>query len=85
MPSASKDFLTQVLYDALAEPVGLLLQVDDFEGTRRGLYAARAAALDPQLSVLAIWPCDLDGGNMMVLKPPSKASTISEAQIAKAP
>ncbi len=66
--SASQDFKA-ILYQALAEPIGLLLQVSDFSKARQAFYRARAEAQDPALSILQLRASPgLPGGNLIILK-----------------
>jgi hypothetical protein len=57
--------LASILYQALGEPIGLLLTCSDEHKARQALYAARRAAGDPALDCLQIrmWP---DGGLAIV-------------------
>lgn len=50
--------LAPLLYSAVAEPIGLLLQASDPARLRQQLYAARAVLADPALAELQfrIWP-----------------------------
>lgn len=52
--------MTQLLYLALAQPIGLLVASSDREATRRSLYAAKYQAKDEALGDLQIrvspWP-----------------------------
>jgi hypothetical protein len=63
--------LTHLLYQALGEPIGLVLQVSDPSRVRQRLYAARTAAQDPDLAGLQIrqWIPDAEGrGNLVIVK-----------------
>lgn len=42
----------EILYQALASPLGLVLQVSNFTTANQALYRARAAVGDPALAVL---------------------------------
>lgn len=64
--------LTMFLYQALAEPIGLLLQADDPEATRQALYRARTVARDPELSNIQIRLVNLPDGNIALTKGQSK-------------
>lgn len=57
-----------VLWQALAEPVGLLLTANDPQKARQRLYAARQAAQDPDLDRLQIRMVDFDGGQIAIVK-----------------
>lgn len=54
-----------ILYQAFAEPIGLLLTCSDAGKARQALYAARRASADEALDCLQIrmWP---DGGLVIV-------------------
>lgn len=58
--SQTSDNATDLLYLALAEPIGLLLSTNDPERARQRLYTARRATGDPALAVLQFkmspWP-----------------------------
>ena len=43
-----------LLYEALAEPIGLVVQVSDFPLAQSRLYAARRKSGDPSLAVLQL-------------------------------
>lgn len=60
--------LKLILYSALAEPIGLLLQVSDFTRARQALYRARADAQDPGLAGLQFRASPgLSGGNLIII------------------
>lgn len=44
--------LLELLYAALAQPIGLVLHTSDTEQARQALYRARTRASDPALDVL---------------------------------
>lgn len=46
----------EVLYEALASPLGIVLLVDDVERARQTLYRLRREAADPDLQQLALAP-----------------------------
>lgn len=61
--------LQALLYSALAEPIGLLLQVSDFPRARAALYRARVEAKDPDLAQLQLRASPgLEGGNLIIVK-----------------
>lgn len=61
--------LRLILYAALAEPIGLLVQVSDFDRARQGFYRARAEARDPDLAQLQFRASPgLEGGNLVIVK-----------------
>ena len=49
----SQDLL-EYWYDALKQPVGLILRTSDVEALKQRLYAARRAASDPRLIDLTL-------------------------------
>lgn len=61
--------LQVLLYQALAEPMGLLCQANpDLETARQRLYAARRAAADPDLDVLQFRASPFAEGNLVIVK-----------------
>lgn len=61
--------LKAILYSAMADPIGLLLQVSDFSRARQALYRARAEAADPDLAVLQFRASPgLPEGNLIIVK-----------------
>ena len=57
-----------ILYQALAEPIGLLLQCPDWAKARQALYRARAEAKDPSLAALQFRASPgLVGGNLIIV------------------
>ena len=65
---SQQDQLRAMLYQALAEPIGLLLQTSDFNRARQALYRARAEAQDPELSGLQFRASPgLDGGDLVIV------------------
>ena len=67
--SSQSEKMTMVLYAALAEPVGLLLEVSDFDQARQALYRARAEAKDEDLNQLQFRASPgLSGGNLIIVK-----------------
>jgi hypothetical protein len=61
--------LQALLYQALAEPIGVLCSVEpNLETARQRLYAARRAAQDPDLSVLQFRASPFAEGNLVIVK-----------------
>lgn len=61
--------LKLILAQALAEPIGLLLQVSDFGRARQALYRARAEANEPALAMLQFRASPgLEGGNLIIVR-----------------
>lgn len=58
----------QFLYQALAEPIGLLLRTSDVPRARTRLYAARKALADPALAGLQIRMSPLPEGDIIIVK-----------------
>ena len=59
--------IKEILYLALAEPVGLLLQVGDFHRDRAKLYSTRAQIGDPSLSGLQFRAVNFEDGNLAIV------------------
>lgn len=58
-----------LLYEALAEPIGLLCQATpDFERGRQRLYQTRRALGDPALEVLQFRASPFEDGNLIICK-----------------
>lgn len=69
MSGPSLPELQALLYEALAQPIGLLVQVSDFARARAALYRARNEAKDPALSALQFRASpELEGGNLIIVK-----------------
>ena len=62
--------LLEILYDALNEPVGLLVQVENLALGRQQLYKARRDASDPALARLQFRQSPIEGGNLVIVKGP---------------
>lgn len=60
--------LTEILYQAAAEPIGLLIQSNDPERLRRRLWRLRDLAEDPTLENLQICPSPLADGPLVIVK-----------------
>jgi len=56
----------ELLYLALAEPIGLLLQAEPVERARQRLYATKRQLADPQLDCIQIRLSPLEGGNLVL-------------------
>ncbi len=68
MSGPSQDDLRLILYSAIQQPIGLLLQVSDFEKARQRFYRARAEAQDPALADLQLRASPgLPGGNLIIV------------------
>lgn len=59
---------TEIMYQALAEPIGLLVQTNDLNGARARFYAARKLAGDPALSVLQFRASPVPGGELVIIR-----------------
>lgn len=61
--------LATLLYEALAEPIGLLCQGEpSFEVARARLYQTRRQLADPDLEVLQLRASPFPGGNLVICK-----------------
>ncbi len=61
--------LQALLYQAMAEPIGLLVEVSDFPRARAAFYRARVEAKDPALAALQFRVSPgLEGGNLIIVK-----------------
>lgn len=58
---AEREAVTEMLYRALAAPIGLLLAVSDVLKARQFLYQTRTKIGDPALGALQFRVVDLDG------------------------
>lgn len=58
----------EILYRALAEPIGIALQASNRERVRQALYKARADAGDPALVILQIRVSPFEGSNLIICK-----------------
>ncbi len=64
-----QDSLRAIMYQALAEPIGLLLACSDWPKARQALYRARAEAADPALACLQFRASPgIEGGNFIIVK-----------------
>ena len=58
-----------ILYSAMREDIGLLVQVSDFARARQAFYRARADAGDPALAALQFRSSPgIVGGNLIIVK-----------------
>ena len=57
-----------LLFQALAEPFGLLCKANDPERARQALYRARREALDPELDGLQVRLVAIGEGNLVICK-----------------
>ena len=64
----TRDEFLALLYQALGEPIGLLLQCSNPGLARQRLYAARASARDPALGGLQIRMSPFPEGNLVICK-----------------
>ncbi len=83
---SSPEICKEILYQAMREDIGLLLQVSDFPRARQAFYRARADAADPALAVLQFRTSPgLAGGNLIIVKEkitltPNTAPALSPAE-----
>lgn len=66
--SAENLALTSLLYEALAEPIGLLVATADPDRLRQRLYQLRTLADDPELERLQIAASPIPGGELVIVK-----------------
>lgn len=66
--------LQAILYQALGEPLGLIVRSSDPHVARQRLYAARVATGDPSLKVLQIRFSPWDAQELVIVKGPGKES-----------
>lgn len=57
-----------LLYRALAEPIGIVVETPDWEKLRGKLYRARTDAQDTQLDQLAIRRSPLAEGHLVIIQ-----------------
>lgn len=73
--------LQGILYQALSEPIGLLLRSSDPVRCRMRLYQARTAAGDPALALLQFRLAGgIAGGDLVICKGKSMAQEAREAE-----
>lgn len=61
--------LTVILYQALAQPIGLLVECSDWNKARQQFYRARTEAKDPELAQLQFRASPgIEGGNLIIVK-----------------
>lgn len=81
MSESPQDICKELLYAAMREPIGILVQTSDFARARQALYRARTETGDPALSVLQFRTSPgLAGGNLIIVK-----ETVNIAEQAEAP
>lgn len=68
MTSALEIQFGPLLYQALAEPIGLLLKAPEREKVRQKLYQARTAIGDPALAVLQFRVSPFAEGDLVICK-----------------
>ena len=69
MTEATPEAWRDLLYQALREDIGVLIQVSDFARARQALYRARADAGDPELAQLQFRTSPgLAGGNLIIVR-----------------
>jgi hypothetical protein len=71
------DQMLEIMYQALGEPIGLLVSTNDLRRAQAIFYAARKKAGDPGLGVLECRASPLEGGDFIIVKGQSgkKAAT----------
>lgn len=57
-----------LLYQALSEPIGLLVRAPDRDRARQALYQARQQCMDPQLAQLQIRMSPWPEGDLVICK-----------------
>lgn len=62
------DQMLEIMYRALGEPVGLLVQTNDLKRAQATFYAARRKACDPALAVLECRGSPIPGGDLIIVK-----------------
>lgn len=72
MPASKADFLA-ALYQALAEPRGLVLSTNDPARARMKLYAARKASGDSELDCLQVRLSPFPEGDLVITKGAGKS------------
>lgn len=76
---ATTEICRDLLYQALRQDIGILVQVTDFARARQMLYRARADARDPELSQLQFRTSPgLAGGNLIIVKEKIKVTAEAE-------
>ena len=63
----SQESLVGIWYTALGMPIGIVLQVSDFERFRQQMYQARTKHGDPELAGLQIRAWNEEGGNCVIV------------------
>ena len=67
--------LLTLLYEALASPLGIVVQTTDPERTRMALYAERRKRADPALSALAICLPPFSTSELWLVRKPTTDAT----------
>lgn len=75
MTKSTPDQFASLLYSALAEPIGLLVQCSDLERAKQRLYQARTKLADPALAGLQFRTSPFPGGNLVICKSTVLAQT----------
>lgn len=65
-------------YQALAEPIGLLLEARDVNFAKQRLYQARAKLGDPDLAQVQIRTSPVEGGNLLLIRETVSVPAISQ-------
>lgn len=82
MTEATTELCKELLYQALREDIGVLVQVSDFARARQALYRARADSGDPELSQLQFRVSPgLSGGNLIIVKDRVKVNPDSQTEL----
>lgn len=75
---------SELLYQALAEPIGLVIKCLDFEAFRTRLYKIKSTLADPDLACLQFRRSPFVEGNLIITKyqvEPKRAAPIRAAPI----
>lgn len=70
--------LRAMLYQALAEPIGLLIATPDPERLRKRLWQIKQLAEDPEMERLQIASSPIEGGQIVIVKVERESSTQGE-------
>jgi hypothetical protein len=80
MPINGPERWVPLLYQALAEPFGLLLTTNDVARAKAQIYAARKLASDPELDCLQLRTSPFTEGELVLVrgaKPPNTETELS--------
>ena len=69
------------MYQALGEPIGLVLRTSDRTKARQALYQARQHRADPALAVLQIRFSPVPDGDLVVVKGLAEGQVAVEKQV----